>query len=91
MACPKERSCEVLTLDTKRAILERLQKGAKPSLLAKELNCRKATISDIKNNTKTSSSTQRCKTLKKEAHEDVERRRQHTCGSCRSIAEGPVA
>ena len=38
----------LLTLDNKRAILEMLQKGAKPSSLMKEFNHGKATISVIK-------------------------------------------
>ena len=43
-----KRKETVMTLDTKRQILERIEKGAKPSLLMKEFNCGKATTSDIK-------------------------------------------
>ena len=50
MVCIGKRKREVLTLDAKQAIVERLQKGEKPSLLMKEFNCGKATISDIKRN-----------------------------------------
>ena len=39
-----------MTLDAKHQILERLEKGLKPSLLMQEFNCGKATISDIKRN-----------------------------------------
>ena len=73
----------VLTLDSKQEILERLVKGTKPSLLMKEFNCRKATISDIKRNKERIlgyistmemfSGAKKCKTLKKEFFEDVEK------------------
>ena len=50
MACAVKRKRAVLTLDAKRQILERLEKGAKPSSLMQEFHCGKATISDIKRN-----------------------------------------
>ena len=83
MACEGKRKRAVLTLDSKREILERLAKGTKPSLLMKEFNCGKATISDIKRNKErilsyistmeTSSGAKKRKTLKKEFYEDVEK------------------
>ena len=86
---------EVIMLDTSRAILERLQKNPKSSLLMKEFNCRKVTISDIKNKEQIisfismmviSSGTKRHKTLKKEADEDV--KKATYLWFCRSIADG---
>ena len=47
MACTNERKREVLPLNTKWAVLKRLQKGMKPSLLLQEFNCRKSTISEF--------------------------------------------
>ena len=72
-----------MTLDAKRQILERLEKGAKPSLLMQEFNCGKAIISDIKRSKaqilayvstmETSSGAKKRRTMKKEGYEDVEK------------------
>ena len=93
MVCIGKGKRKVLTLDAKRAIVERLQKREKPSSLMKEFNWGEANILDIKKNKErilafistmeTSSGVKRCKTLKKEPHEDVEK-----ATSCRSVAEG---
>ena len=50
MAYAGKRKREVLTLDAKRQILQRLQKGEKPSSLIAEFKYGKATISDVKKN-----------------------------------------
>ena len=50
IACAAKQKHAVLMLDAKRQILERLEKGAKPSSLMQEFNCGKVTISNIKRN-----------------------------------------
>ena len=72
-----------MTLDAKRQILERLEKGVKPSLLMQEFNCGKATIFDISRNEtrilayvstmETSSGAKKGSMMKKEGYEDVEK------------------
>ena len=81
--CVLEKESAVLMLDTKRAILGRLQKGAKPSSLMKEFSCGKATQSLTSRTRRelyiafistleTLSGTKRHKMHKREAHENLE-------------------
>ena len=72
-----------MTLDAKCKILKRLEKGVKSSVLMQEFNCEKSTISDIKRNNEQiladvstmemSSCAKKCRTMKKEVYEDMEK------------------
>ena len=80
-----KRKREVLTLQMKKEIVIRLDKGEKAVALAKEFNCSKSTISDIrKSKTKllsfievtehsTGMSAKKRKTMSKGLYDDVEK------------------
>ena len=94
-AAGAKRKREVLTLKAKKEILDRLERGVKPSSIMQEFNCGKSTISDIRKSKEkilgyisgmeTAAGAKRRKTLKKENYEDVEKA---TCGFSRNVLEG---
>ena len=93
-AAGAKRKREVLTLKAKKEILDRLERGVKPSSIMQEFNCGKSTISDIRKSKEKILGSLEWKQLQvqkgRHSKKKIMRtwRRLLTCGFSRNVLEG---